>query len=245
MMVWHKLNHEYCQTAMGYRDGSDLSRDYYWGLTATTNIQVSYMESHDEERASYKQTSWGNTTINSSLPTRMSQLATNAAFFFTVPGPKMIWQFGELGYDYSIMSDPNGIVHDYENDEFKTSRKPVKWDYYTIPERKELHDTYATLIGLRRDHPELFNSTATLNWQVTDTFWEQGRFLTLSSFGNSKQIVVVGNFTNESINAATTFPQLGDWYNYLNPTEITTVHSKPMNIAVPANSFRIFSNFPE
>ena len=25
-----------------------------------------------------------------------------AAFFFTVPGPKLMWQFGELGYDYSI-----------------------------------------------------------------------------------------------------------------------------------------------
>ena len=230
---------------MGYKDGSDLSKNYYWNSTYPTHIQVSFMESHDKERAAYKQIAWGDGPLKTNLSTRMSQLATNAAFFFTVPGPKMIWQFGEMGYDYSIMSDPNGVVHDYNIDEFKTARKPVKWDYYTVNERKELYDTYATLIGLRRDHIELFNSTASLNWQVTDTFWEQGRFLTLSSFGNSKQIVVVGNFTNESINAVTTFPQLGDWYNYLNPTEVTTVHSKPMTISVPANSFRIFSNFPE
>lgn len=32
----------------------------------------------------------------------MNQLAANAAFCFTVPGPKMIWQFGELGYDETL-----------------------------------------------------------------------------------------------------------------------------------------------
>ncbi|KAA6301353.1 MAG: hypothetical protein EZS26_002550, partial [Candidatus Ordinivivax streblomastigis] len=35
----------------------------------------------------------------------MKQLAVNTAFFLTVPGPKMIWQFGELGYDISIEQD--------------------------------------------------------------------------------------------------------------------------------------------
>lgn len=233
MMVWRNRNHAYSQAAMGWKSESDFRGVYYHTSARPINSLVSYMESHDEERAAYKQVQYGNGILKTSLNAQMSQLGVNAAFFFTVPGPKMVWQFGEIGYDVSI--DENG----------RTGRKPMKWEYLTVMERKELHDTYAALIGLRRDHPELFNSTATLNWQVTDTFWEQGRFLTLSSFGNSKQIVVVGNFTNESISAATTFPQLGDWYNYLNPSEKTTVHSKPMNISMPANSFRIFCNFLE
>ena len=233
MMVWHKLNNEYCQTAMGYKEGSDLSNNYYWISTYPTHIQVSYMESHDEERAAYKQIQWGNGILKTDLGARMSQLGTNAAFFFTVPGPKMVWQFGELGYDVSI--DENG----------RTGRKPIKWDYYTVPERKQLYDTYAALIGLRRDHPELFNATATLNWKVTPSFWEQGRFLTLSSFGNAKKVVVVGNFTNAPITAATTFPELGDWHNYLNPAEKITVHSQTMPVSVTANSFRIFYKFPQ
>jgi hypothetical protein len=191
------------------------------------------MESHDEERAAYKQIQWGNGILKTDLGARMSQLGTNAAFFFTVPGPKMVWQFGELGYDVSI--DENG----------RTGRKPIKWDYYTVPERKQLYDTYAALIGLRRDHPELFNATATLNWKVTPSFWEQGRFLTLSSFGNAKKVVVVGNFTNAPITAATTFPELGDWHNYLNPAEKITVHSQTMPVSVPSNSFRIFYKFPQ
>jgi len=36
-----------------------------------------------------------------------------------------------------------------------------------VPQRKQLHETYARLMDLRFDHPELFTPTATLNWQVT------------------------------------------------------------------------------
>jgi 1,4-alpha-glucan branching enzyme len=243
MMVWHELNHEYCQTAMGYKDGSDLSKNYYWNSTYPTHIQVSFMESHDKERAAYKQIAWGDGPLKTNLSTRMSQLATNAAFFFTVPGPKMIWQFGELGYDYSIMSDPSGIVHDYKNEEFKTAKKPIKWDYYDKPERKQLYDTYAALINLRRDHPELFNATATLNWQVTEAFWDQGKFLTLSSFGNAKQVVVVGNFTNKPFETTTSFPETGVWHNYMSPSTTLYVHSESMPITVPANSFKMYTSF--
>jgi|GEM_PF-2472501 len=113
------------------------------------------------------------------------------------------------------------------------------------PARKELHDTYKTLINLRIEHPELFNSTATFDWKVTPTYWDQGRFMTLSSFGNSKQVVVVGNFTNGTITATTVFPSTGIWYNYMEPAETLNVDSKTMNIEIPANSFRIYSTFGE
>ena len=190
------------------------------------------MESHDEERAAYKQTQYGNGILRTDLDARMSQLGLNAAFFFTVPGPKMVWQFGELGYDVSI--DENG----------RTGRKPVKWEYYDdVPQRKQLYDTYAALIGLRRDHPELFNATATLNWQVIPSFWESGRFLTLSSFGNAKQVVVVGNFTNNPISATASFPKTGVWYIYMSSSTTLYVPSQTMSISVPPNSFRIYSSF--
>ncbi|MFA6752250.1 MAG: alpha-amylase, partial [Fermentimonas sp.] len=113
------------------------------------------------------------------------------------------------------------------------------------PARKELHDTYKTLINLRIEHPELFNSTATFDWKVTPTYWDQGRFMTLSSFGNSKQVAVVGNFTNGTITATTVFPSTGIWYNYMEPAETLNVDSKTMNIEIPANSFRIYSTFGE
>ncbi|MDO5664885.1 MAG: alpha-amylase family glycosyl hydrolase [Bacteroidia bacterium] len=231
MMVWRNMNWAYCQTAMGYSGESDFNRTYYQTSSRPSNSVISYMESHDEERAGYKQTQWGNEILKTDLSSRMKQLSTNGAFFFTVPGPKMLWQFGEMGYDVNI--DYNG----------RTGKKPIRWEYLEVPERKALHDNYAKLIGLRFAHPELFNATSTLNWKVSANDWNGGRFITLSSFGNGKQIVVVGNFTNAAINATTTFPKTGTWHNYMNTTETLNVTSSTMNISVPANDFKIYSTF--
>jgi 1,4-alpha-glucan branching enzyme len=231
MMVWRNMNWNYCQSAMGYSSESDFSRTYYKTSSRPANSLVSYMESHDEERAGYKQITWGNGILKTDLGARMSQLGANAAFFFTVPGPKMVWQFGEMGYDVSI--DYNG----------RTGKKPVKWEYLDVPQRKELHDTYAKLIEFRNDNPELFNSTATMSWKVSESDWEKGRFLTLSSFGNAKQVVVIGNFTNDAIVASTTFPKTGTWHNYMNPSESLDVSSTTMDISLPANSFKMYIGF--
>ncbi len=231
MMVWRNLNEPYCETAMGYPTKSDFSRLYY-GTSSPyrpANSLVSYMESHDEERAAYKQTQWGEGPLKSNLNAQMSQLATNAAFFFTVPGPKMIWQFGEMGYDVSI--DYNG----------RTGKKPVKWEYLDKPERKQLYNTYTELIALRNNHPELFTPTATLRWQVSTTNWDSGRFITLTS-PNNKHLVVVGNFTNEDKTLETTFPRAGLWYNYMNRSD-TTISATKANIEVPKNSFKIYTSF--
>lgn len=231
MMVWRNMNWAYCQSAMGYAHESSFNGAYYHTSTRPANSLVSYMESHDEERAAYKQIRWGVGILQTELAARIKQLSTNAAFFFTVPGPKMLWQFGEMGYDISI--EHNG----------RTGRKPVHWEFLDNVYRKQLHDNYAKLIGLRFAHPELFTATATLDWKIDETDWNGGRFLTLSSFGNSKRIVVVGNFTNNAINAQTTFPDTGVWYNYLNPSETLNVSFTTMEINVPANDFKIFSSF--
>ena len=233
MLLWHKQINEYSQSAKGMVSGSTFSNGYYLTSSKPSGFQVSYMESHDEERTAYAQLQVDEGPLKTNLATRMSQLGTNTAFFLTIPGPKMIWQFGELGYDISI------------NENGRTGRKPLKWNYLTEPPRKQLHDTYSRLINLRIEHPELFNSTATLDWKVSTAYWNQGRFITLSSFGNSKQIVVIGNFTNNAITASTNFPVTGVWYNYVQQSESINVESSTMDINVPANSFRIYSTFKD
>lgn len=231
MMVWRNVNWSYCQSAMGYSSESDFSRTYYKTSSRPANSLISYMESHDEERASFKQSAYGIGILKTDLSARMLQLGTNAAFFLTVPGPKMIWQFGELGYDISI--DENG----------RTGKKPVKWEYYDVPQRKQLYTTYSKLNNLRKSHPELFLSTANMTWSVLPSNWEQGRFLTLSSFGNSKRVVVIGNFKNNEITTTATFPSTGTWQNVMNSADSLIVTTPSMTITVPANSFKIFTTF--
>jgi hypothetical protein len=61
------------------------------------------MESHDEERLMFKNLTYGNSsgTYNiKDLQTALDRVKLAAAFFLTLPGPKMIWQFGELKLEF-------------------------------------------------------------------------------------------------------------------------------------------------
>ena len=220
MLLWRNMNYAYCESAMGWGENCDFSGMY------TEELQwVGFMESHDEERMAYKQSQWGNDMLKTDLKARMKQLEVNAAFTLCVPGPKMIWQFGEMGYDISI---------DYNE---RTGRKPLHWEYLDNEYRKSLHDTYAQLLKLRNEHPSLFNGNAALKWEVTPSFWENGRTLYLNSI-DGKQLVVLGNFTNVETTIA--FPaDTGEWTEWKSG-EKQNVES---SVKVPANSFIIYTKF--
>jgi 1,4-alpha-glucan branching enzyme len=239
LKCWRNLNQAYCQSAMGYNsDGCDFTALTTWNTSMTANSWVGYMESHDEERMGYKQTAYAKTPLNSDISARMKQLATNAAFFLTVSGPKMIWQFGELGYDYSINSNSAGVVK--SDGSYRTDPKPVKWDYLDVADRKTLHDTYAKLLSLRNANPDLFSQSAFKGWDVTQSYWSQGRTITLQS--GSKRLLVLGNFTNGAISISANFGSTGTWHDYMAGTSLS-VTSATQSVSVPANGFKIFTNF--
>lgn len=224
MHLWRNMNNAYCQTAMGWNDDSAFD-----GLYESIPAWIGFMESHDEERAAYKQTQWGDEALKTDLTTRMRQLEVNASFFFTVPGPKMIWQFGEMGYDVSI--EENG----------RTGKKPLHWEYLENKDRKALHDSYSRLIKLRNDNPELFTSTSQFSWEVGTSNWGQGRFITLSS--TTKHMLVAGNFSKIDGAYTVTFPVTGKWYDYLTGDEVE-VKDATQKMEIPAHSYRILTTFP-
>ena len=149
MMLWGNANNNYNEATMGYLPDSNFSYGYY-GSTAqggrgwnSPNL-VTYMESHDEERLMYKNLTFGNSygTYNvRDLNTALARMELATAFFIPVPGPKMLWQFGELGYDKSIFICSNGTVPTpYGNDQCKLSAKPAVWPYYQDPNRRQLFE---------------------------------------------------------------------------------------------------------
>lgn len=237
MLLWRNLNNAYCQSAMGYKDDSDFSALTTWNTTMASGGWVGFMESHDEERMAYKQTAYSQEPIKSNLAVRMKRLATNAAFCFTVSGPKMIWQFGELGYDFSLFSKQDGLVGNEDN---KTGRKPIRWDYFDNSARKDLYATYNRLLTLRTSYPQLFSQEAFKDWKVTTSYWDQGRFITLESV-DGKKLVVAGNFTNNEISPSMNFPASGTWYDFVNGGTINV--SGTQNISVPAHEYRLYTNF--
>lgn len=228
MHLWRNANNAYCQTAMGYQSDSDFGGLATNGTTVPFGGWVGYMESHDEERGAYKQTQWGVTNaLKTDLSTRMKQLEVNASLFFTIPGPKMIWQFGELGYDVSI--EENG----------RTGKKPIRWNYYEMAARKGLYDTYSKLIALRTSHKEFFESTATMNLKVGTSDWANGRYVSLKTL-TGKGLVAVGNFTDTQVDCPVNFQSTGTWEDYMGNGPDLTVASETQSIAVPAHSFFVY-----
>lgn len=206
IQLWRNMQSTYGQTAMGWNDGgagrtTDFSGMYSGTSSMPFGSLVGYMESHDEERCSYEVLQWGNGTARTDIEARMKRLALNAAFFLTVPGPKMIWQFGEVGYDISI------------NDPDRTAAKPAHWEYYDDPARKMLFDAYRELIAFRKAYPRFFDSDATFSWKVTPGYWNNRHIHCMDAEGNA--FVVVGNFDlKPAENITIPLPVEGDWKEY-------------------------------
>ena len=143
------------------------------------------------------------------LTVAMRRAGASAAFFLTVPGPKMIWQFGEIGYDYTI--EHNG----------RTGEKPVVTaEYMAVPARKALYDTYATLLKFRKENPRFFDADAKFEWTPSASL------KTIKCTVDGSTFRVVGNFGKSS--ATYTFPAESTWYDYFQGGEISgTVTLKP------------------
>ena len=195
MLLWGNMNHDYAEAAMGY--SSNLSGTSYKNRAWNDPQLVSYMESHDEERLMYKNLEYGNSNAYyniKELHTALRRIEQNAAFFFSFPGPKMIWQFGELGYDYSI---------DYND---RVGRKPVKWDYFDEPNRKRLYEVFAALTKLRSEN-EAFSTT---DFSISVATGVKRINLNHSSMN----VTVIGNFGIESATIDPNFQETGTWYDY-------------------------------
>lgn len=145
MLLWGNQNEKYSEATMGYHEQgkSDFSGISYLERGMTVPALVGYMESHDEERLMYKNKTFGSSSGNYDIQeevTALERMELAGAFFFTVPGPKMIWQFGELGYDYSI------------NYDCRVCNKPIRWDY-NRSKRKRIYQVWSALIGLKTSEP--------------------------------------------------------------------------------------------
>jgi glycosidase len=205
IMLWGNMNGKYCEAAMGYNEtgNSDLTWGAYTSRGWSQPHLISYMESHDEERQVYKCLAFGNALGNYSIKdtaTALKRAALAATFFFTIPGPKMIWQFGEQGYDYSKYY-PSG------NESTKTDPKPIRWDYMSDPDRIELFENYASLIYLKKNFP-LFSTN---NFQLDVVGAIKKINLTLED----KSALVLGNFDVVNRYVTPGFSHTGKWYDYM------------------------------
>ena len=203
MMLWGNVTHGYQESAMGYPANSNLSWGVYKYRLWNEPHLISYMESHDEERIMYKNITYGNTTGQQNAKNLLNGLKRTeglAALMLTTPGPKMIWQFGELGYDISI---------DYI---CRTCNKPILWNYFTENSRKRLYDVYKASIELRKSHPVFTGDDFTYSLN--------GAVKSLKLNDPSMDAVVIVNIDVNPQDKTIDFQHNGWWYEYFSGDSI-------------------------
>ena len=230
MMLWGNMNHAYNEATMGY--SSNLAGGYYANRGWSNPHLVTYMESHDEERLMYKNLQFGaqNGSYNvKNLQTALDRVELASAFFYPIPGPKMLWQFGELGYDFSINYCENGTI----NEDCRTAPKPIRWDYLSDAGRRDLYDVTADLIYLKTNF-EVF--------KTTDVGLDVGGFMKRIHLTdpNSMNVLVMGNFGTSQGSVAPFFQNTGKWYEFFSGDSIT-VNDTQAPITLQAGEYRLYT----
>jgi hypothetical protein len=203
------------------------------------------MESHDEERLMYKNLLYSNTTPDypgKELRTSLARMRAATTLFYTIPGPKMLWQFGELGYDISINQCPNG-----SNDPgCRVSAKPVHWDYYEDSHRRWLYDHIRDLNDLRRNYRVFTSGTASFSSgsSLTKQVMLKGQPYTANPTGaDNMNAVVVANFDATERTMTVSFPHPGAWYDYYASGEAPLqVSGASLPIRISPGGYKIYTD---
>lgn len=247
VMLWNNQNGPYNQNTMGYKENSNYDRMNH-SLHGFTNMSgVGYGESHDEERLMFKNLAYG--AVNGSydvknLNTALERMKTFGATFFTIPGPKMIWQFGELGYEFSINRCQDGTI----NNGCRTDQKPIAFalNYDTNTNRKAVYDTWAKIINFRNLYPVFRSKTYTIesNNLSNDPNGLITRIYVYDNLLTSgmKNVVVLANYTTAAQNVVPYFPYTGQWQNLMD-NSVINVTSTTAPINLQPGEFRILGNY--
>ncbi len=241
MMLWNNATHAFQEASMGWTASSDFSSAYFGNRGFSTPALVSYMESHDEQWIMLKNRLFGNSTNAAhnikTVPIGLQRQKLTGAFFFPVPGPKMIWQFGELGYG----GGPSECLNDSADcansavlpQVGRTDPKPIRWAYRNDPQRYNLYQTWAALIRLKTDFAP-FQQPANYTQSMGGAI--KSYRITHADF----DVSVIGNFGVTAADANIVFSRTGDWYDYFSGAT-RTVANTTEGIRLEPGEFKIFT----
>jgi hypothetical protein len=179
----------------------------------------------------YRAKNFGNASGNYStkdVNTALKRSEAAALFLLGSPGPKMIWQFGEFGYDSSINDCGNGTV----NNNCRLSIKPTRWEYLDDPNRRRLFDVYRNMIHLKKTQPIFQTKDATL--------YTGGEVKQLYLNDNDQHLLGCANFglSEQMVNAD--FTVLGKYYEYFSGDSLN-VTATDQTFMLKAGEYRLYT----
>jgi 1,4-alpha-glucan branching enzyme len=231
ILLWGNMHGSYEAAARGNVGGSNINWAIYRQRGWNSPNLVSYPESHDEERIMYsiKQNGYSSGDYNiKNQSTAVDRIKLNSVFYIPLPGPKMIWQFGERGYDLSINRCENGSI----SNDCRLSPKPPFWEYLENQDRIELFHVVAELNELKQSYPEFtpdnfdYDLNAAIKWyRLTN---------------GANHVFAVGNFDVQQRNASVTFPKTGKWYEFFTRDSIE-INTALQNIQLAPGEYKLYS----
>lgn len=248
VMMWGKMTDPYNQLSMGYASESNISKMSSANRGFAANRLIGYAESHDEERLMYKNVQYGasNGAYNvKTLNTALSRMSAIGAVSLLVPGPKMIWHFGELGWESSIFTCNDNSVNtdsDATGGDCKLDTKPQpQWvdNWLGNSNRNKIYNDWAKMITLKKAEPVFLGTSTipdsnslTVNIKITNAGLTSAQL---------KDVLILANFDVTAQNVSTGFPYAGTWYNLMDNTTIN-VTDVNAQINLPAGEYRIYGN---
>ena len=230
MMLWGNGQFQFAEAAMGY--SSDLDWLSYQQRGWDDPHVVGYAESHDEERMMYKLKQFGNEgpghdTRNPETAYDRAEAAN--AILYSIPGPKMLWQFQELGYDFSINYCVNGGI----NENCRLDPKPVRWDYAEVEGRRQI----AAVISAMTHIKTTYSTFATTDYQFTD----QSYYKRIKLNHPDMNAVTMANFRVTEEDVDPSFQSTGMWYEYFTGDSLMVTNVNE-NLTFAPGEYRIYTD---
>ena len=228
IMLWGKMTENYNEATMGWGaesgtfgpKGNVLWTSYKERGWTKPNL-VAYMESHDEERIMFKNEQWGKTYGDynvTNLKTGLQRTEAAAVILMSFPGPKMIWQFGELGYDEELNNDRLG-------------KKPLHWEYYDVAERKALYDVFSKMNKIRNS-----NVTFSTDDYVADV---KDQFKQIRLRSSDEYVCAIANFDVVELTQSVNFGKAGQWEDYFSSSKLTLTGTT-QDIKLQPGEYRLY-----
>ena len=178
---------------------------------------IGYVESHDEERMLVRGVEARDTT------TVINRLEALMVTLLCIPGPKMLWQFNEIAYPYSI--NLNG----------RLGRKPLAWPLLSDGRRERLRRTVAELSAARQLYACFESMSATL--QTYD------KLKTIVLNDPSCDVVMIANLDATTRTTTIPFTRKGVWYEFSRDTT-DAYYIDNATVTLRPGEYRLWSTRP-
>ena len=253
VMMWSEMWTAYKNLAQGQTSDINFDRMGHSSHGFTEKRTLGYPESHDKDRIMYEMTEFGIDTNPShdvtNLNTALSRMSALGAVTLTIPGPKMVWHFADLGMENSIWTCSNGVVNsDYDGNgdgDCKLDTKPQpQWtnNWLGNANRNQIYNDWSRLNALKINEAVFEGdykiTSGTQTPRISIYTGDEN-----TSGSELKNVIVIANFSVTNQTISPNFPYSGDWYDLMDESNTpATINGSITSINLNPGEFRVYGN---